>query len=142
MKFKLNEVTLAVQGISELSMFAEKSEKELPVKTAYWLARYLDKLNSESAPIEKTRMNLVRKHARKDKKGNPIFIKEKDKNGKDTDKDTNRYDISDMDAFQNEFIELTNEEIEIDFRPIKLADLGDVKPTILILAKLGKIIEE
>jgi len=130
MKFKLNEIRLATDGLGEIL------EKELPVKTAYWLARFLDKVNSENASMEKARINLVKKHAKKDDKGNPMFVKDKD------DKDTNQYDIPDMDAFQNEFIELTNEEVEIDFKPIKLEQLGDIKLKPLTLAKLGKIIEE
>ena len=130
MKFKLNEIRLATDGLAEIL------EKELPVKTAYWLARFLDKVNSENASMEKARINLVKKHAKKDDKGNPMFVKDKD------DKDTNQYDIPDVDAFQNEFIELTNEEVEIEFKPIKLEQLGDIKLKPLTLAKLGKIIEE
>lgn len=130
MKFKLNEIRLATEGLGEIL------EKELPVKTAYWLARFLDKVNSENASMEKARIILVKKCAKKDKKGNPLFVKDKD------GKDTNQYDITDMDAFQNEFIELTNEEVEIDFKPIKLEALGDIKLKPLTLAKLGKIIEE
>ena len=130
MKFKLNEIRLATDGLGEIL------EKELPVKTAYWLARFLDKVNSENASMEKARIILVKKHAKKDDKGNPMFVKDKD------DKDTNQYDIPDMDTFQNEFIELTNEEVEIDFKPIKLESLGDIKLKPITLAKLGKIIEE
>jgi len=130
MKFKLNEIRLATEGLAEIL------EKELPVKTAYWLARFLDKVNSENASMEKARINLVKKHAKKDDKGNPMFVKDKD------GKDTNQYDIPDVDAFQNEFIELTNEEVEIDFKPIKLEQLGDIKLKPITLAKLGKIIEE
>jgi len=130
MKFKLNEIRLATDGLGEIL------EKELPVKTAYWLARFLDKVNSENASMEKARINLVKKHAKKDDKGNPMFVKDKD------GKDTNQYDIPDMDTFQNEFIELTNEEVEIDFKPIKLEQLGDIKLKPITLAKLGKIIEE
>jgi len=130
MKFKLNEIRLATDGLAEIL------EKELPVKTAYWLARFLDKVNSENASMEKARIILVKKHAKKDDKGNPMFVKDKD------GKDTNQYDIPDMDTFQNEFIELTNEEVEIDFKPIKLEQLGDIKLKPITLAKLGKIIEE
>lgn len=130
MKLKLNEIRLATEGLNEIL------EKELPVKTAYWLARFLDKVTSENASIEKARLNLVKKHAKKDKEGNPMFIKDKD------GKDTNQYDIPDIDAFQNEFIELTNEEVEIEFKAIKLSDLGDIQLKPITLAKLGKIIEE
>uniref|UniRef100_A0A6M3K520 Uncharacterized protein n=1 Tax=viral metagenome TaxID=1070528 RepID=A0A6M3K520_9ZZZZ len=130
MKFKLNEIRLATEGLSEIL------QKELPVKTAYWLARFLSKVEAENASMEKARMNLIKKHAKKDKEGNPVFILDKD------GKSTSQYDIPDMEAFQNEFIELTNEEVEIDFKPIKLEQLGDINLKPIILAKLGKIIEE
>jgi hypothetical protein len=130
MKFKLNEIRLATEGLAEIL------ETPLPVKTSYWLARFLDKVNSENASMEKARIILVKKHAKKDDKGNPMFVKDKD------GKNTNQYDIPDIDAFQNEFIELTNEEVEIDFKAIKLEQLGDIKLKPLTLAKLGKIIEE
>jgi len=130
MKFKLNEIRLATEGLSEIL------EKELPVKTAYWLARFLDKVNSENASMEKARINLVKKHAKKDKDGNPMFILDKD------GKNTNQYDIPDINAFQDEFIELTNEEVDIEFKPIKLEQLGDIQLKPLTLVKLGKVIEE
>ena len=130
MKFKLNEIRLATEGLSEIL------EKELPVRTSYWLARFLDKVNSENASMEKARINLVKKHAKKDKDGNPMFVLDKD------GKNTNQYDIPDVNAFQDEFIELTNEEVDIEFKPIKLEQLGDIKLKPITLAKLGKIIEE
>jgi len=130
MKFKLNEIRLATEGLSEIL------EKELPVKTAYWLARFLDKVNSENASMEKARINLVKKHAKKDKDSNPMFILDKD------GKNTNQYDIPDINAFQDEFIELTNEEVDIEFKPIKLEQLGDINLKPIVFVQLGKLIEE
>ncbi len=130
MKVKVRELGNMRAGINEIVT------EKLPAKTAYWLFRFLNKLTSEINAFEKARINLAIRHAKKDKNGKPLM--EKDKDGKDI----NKYDILDKIAFEKEYMELTNEEIEIDWEPIKLANLGDVKLSILTLIKLGKIIKE
>lgn len=130
MKVKVRELRNMSAGINE------KITEKLPAKTAYRLFRFLNKLTSEINAFEKARVNLAIRYAKKDKNGKPLM--EKDKDGKDI----NKYDILDKIAFEKEYMELTNEEIEIDWEPIKLADLGDVKLSILDLIKLGKIIKE
>ena len=129
MKIKAGEIRFINEGLREIL------EKELPVKPAYWLARFLTKLNQETESFEKARVNLVVKHAKKDKEGKPLF--KKDAEGKKL----NEYDVPDMEAFNKEFLLLAEEEFEIDFKPIKLDDLGDIKIKPVILAKLEKIIE-
>jgi hypothetical protein len=130
MKIKVNEIKSIGEGLNEILEIA------LPIKTAYWLARLVNKLDSELKAFERVRMNLVTQHAKKDKEGKPLFKKDKD------GKDTNEVVVVDMEKFQKEFIELAEEDLDIDFKPIKLADLGDIKIKPIILAKLGKIIEE
>jgi len=107
---------------------------ELPVKPSYWLARIATKIDSELKAFETARMNLIKKHAKKDKKGNPLVIKDKD------GKPTNNFDVPDIEAFNKEFKELTEQEFEINVDPIKLDALGDIKIKPVILAKLEKII--
>lgn len=130
MKIKVGELKIIGEGLEEILT------KEIPIKPAYWLARFLNKLQSEFGAFEKARMHLIDKHVKLDENNKPLF--KKDKEGKDT----NRYDIADMDAFQKEFDQLAEEEIEIDFKPIKLADLGDIKIKPINLSKLGKVICE
>ena len=104
--------------------------KELPVKPAYWLARFLDKAGSEFKAFEKTRLKLVEKYAEKDKDGKPKMKKaEGDR--------PQQYDLSDagMKKFNEELAELGKE-------PIKLEQLGDIKLKPIVLVQLGKIIEE
>ena len=108
---------------------------ELPVKPSYWLGRIANKISSEQKVFETARMALVKKHAKKDKKGNPLVIKDKD------GKPTNSFDIPDMEAFNEEFKKLTELEIDIDIDLIKLDALGDIKIKPGILARLEKIIE-
>ena len=132
MKFTLNEVMAMQKGLDILLA------KELPVKTAYWLARFLDKIGSEFKAMETARIKLVEKYATKDKDGRPIMKKDKD------GKQLNEYDLtkSNMEKFQTEFAELGKEVFEIDFKPIKLEQLGDIKLKPIVLMQLGKIIEE
>jgi len=129
MKFKVGELKVIGEGLSEIL------EKELPVKPSYWLSRIAIKLDSELKAFEGARVKLVIKHAKKDEKGNPIVLK--DKSGKPT----RNYDVTDMDAFNKEYDELAEQEIEININPIKLDALGDINLKPVILAKLEKIIE-
>ena len=110
--------------------------KELPVKTAYWLARFLDKVGVEYKAFETARVKLAEKYAKKDKDGKPAMKKVKDM--------PDQYDITDdnMKKFNDELGELGKEEFEIDFKPIKLEQLGDIKIKPLVLVQLGKVIEE
>jgi len=130
MNFKVGEINSIEEGLNEIL------NKELPAKPAYWLARFLISLNNEFNASEKARLNLISKYAKKDKNGNPLTLMRKDKNGKDS----NEYDMADMKAFQKEFMQLNEEEFEIDFKPIKLEMLGDIKLKPITLARLGKII--
>ena len=129
MKIKAGEVKIINEGLRGIL------DIELPVKPAYWLARILTKMNQEAEPFEKARVNLVMKHAKKGKDGKPMFIKDKD------GKPTNDIDVADIGEFNKEFSVLAEEEFDIDIKPIKLEDLGDIKIKPVILAKLEKIIE-
>ena len=131
MEIKAGEFRNINEGLNEILNI------ELPVKPAYWLARFLTKLSEEEKAFEKARINLVTKHSKKDKKGKPVIITSKVEG-----KDVSNYDLADTEAFQKEFEQLVEEKIVIDFNPIKLADLGDIKLKPITLAKLGKIIEE
>jgi len=132
MKFSLNEIMGMNEGLNVILA------KELPVKTAYWLARFLDKVGSETKAMETARIKLVEKYAKKDKDGKPIFKKDKD------GKQLNEYDltVTNMKKFNEEFVELGKEEFDIDFKAIKLDQLGDIKLKPMVLVQLGKIIVE
>jgi len=132
MKFNLNEVMAMQSGLDVILA------KELPVKTSYWLARFLDKIGVEFKAMDKVRIKLIEKYAKKDKDGKPMMKKvEKGEQPKE-------YDLTDtnMKKFQAEYGELGKEEFEIDFKAIKLEDLGDIKLKPMVLIQLGKIIVE
>ena len=134
MKISLNEVRGMQAGLDVILA------KEIPIKPAYWLARFLDKIRVEMDAMEKARIKLVEKLAKKDKDGKPVMKKGKD--GKQLDPP--QYDLTDenMAKFQAEFDELGKEEFEIDFKPIKLDQLGDINLKPIVLVQLGKLIEE
>jgi len=134
MKISLNEVRGMQEGLDVILA------KEIPIKPAYWLARFLDKIRSEMEAMEKARMKLVEKLAKKDKDGKPVF--KKDKDGKQVE--PSQYDFTDenMAKFQAEFDELGKEEFDVDFKPIKLDQLGDINLKPIVLVQLGKLIEE
>lgn len=144
MKFTLNEVRGMTAGLDVILA------KELPVKIAYWLARFLDKISSEMKASETARIKLAEKLATKDKNGKFLF--KKDKDGKELEPQQYDFTKANNEKFQTEFTELGKEEFEIDFKPIKLADLDTeacekcgqkkfkIKP--IVLVQLGKIIEE
>ena len=131
MKISLNEVRGMQAGLDVILA------KEIPIKPAYWLARFLDKIRSEMGAMETARVKLVEKLAKKDKEGKPLMKKAKDG-------EPQSYDLTDenMAKFQEELAELGKEEFEIDFKPIKLADLGDITLKPIVLVQLGKLIEE
>jgi len=125
MKIKVGEIRPLIEGLEEIIKI------DLPVKPAYWLARYLTKIGEEAKAFDNVRVKLIDKYGKKDEKGKPIVNKK-----------TSNYEIEDTESFAKEFGELAEQEFEIDFKPIKLADLGDIKIKPIILARLSKIIEE
>ena len=129
MKLKAGELRNIGSGLMEILRI------ELPVKPSYWLGRIANKISSEQKVFETARMALIKKHAKKDIKGNPLVIKDKD------GKPTNNFDVPDIEAFNKEFEELNKQEFEISIDPIKLDALGNIKIKPVILAKLEKIIE-
>ena len=132
MKFTLNEVQGMQAGLDVILA------KELPVKTGYWLARFLDKVSAEFKAMDKVRIKLIEKYAKKDKDGKPMMKKVKD------GEQPKEYDITEanMVKFQAEFGELGKAEFEVDFKPIKLEQLGDIKLKPIVLVQLGKLIVE
>jgi len=134
MKFTLNGIMGMNEGLNVILA------KELPVKSAYWLARFLDKVSSETKAIEKTRILLAEQYAKKDKDGKLVF--KKDKDGKELQPQQYDFTKKNLEIFNNEFAELGKEEFDIDFKPIKLEQLGDIKLKPIVLVQLGKIIVE
>ena len=119
MKFNLIEIRALEQSLVKLN------DKELPIRIAFRLGKFLKKIYEELALIEKYRKDLVKKYSNgEDKSGNYEVIKDKEED------------------FKKEFSELLMEEIDIDFSPISISELGDISLTPVDMIRLDKIIYE
>jgi len=94
------EVFGAVQGLTQLS------EKELPVKVSYWIARLINKLDDGYKPIDKLRQELVQKHGSSDP----------EQHGQASIKP----DSENWTAFILDYNELMAMETEVDVEPVVL----------------------
>jgi len=127
MKIKLGDLKVAMEGFQVLA------EKDLPVKIAYWVGKTIKKLGSEFRDLEEGRQKLCVKHCKKDEAKNPVL--KTDEAGKQI------YNIPNMEAFNVELMELYNMEVDINFNPIPLDQIADVKIDSLTMMKLEKFIE-
>lgn len=123
MKLYLGELR---QMIDALPIFMEK---ELPVKTSYWLQKTLKQLMVEYEPFEATRQTLVKKHAKRGENGQLLI-------------EGTQYVLEDMDAFNEEYNEIAGQEIEIASEPIPIDAFGDIQIKGSDLAKLGALIKD
>lgn len=121
MKLKLGEVRPMLNGLQgdETGTGAGVLGEKLPVKTAYWLARALTQLRVEFEPFERARQKLVEAYAKK----HPKDLKEKGKivaKKGDMVRVGNVFLMEDMEAFNKEYNELADQEIEIKYEPIPI----------------------
>jgi hypothetical protein len=123
---KLGSINDIVYSMKELV------EKDLQIKVAYKLSKLLKILDNENQTFEEQRIKLFQKYGVKDENGNlKTYEGDKINIAKDN-----------LKLFNTEFKELCNIEINIDFEPIKLDDLGDIKLKTLTLYGLSDFIVE
>jgi hypothetical protein len=113
MNIKLGDLFVVRDLLNEILVPKDEAEIRIPVKTAYWLTKFMNKLQKEIKDYEESRIKLCVKHSEKDENGNPI-IKE------------NNYQIGSSETFQEEYNELKNIEIEIPFSQLTLEQFGDI----------------
>lgn len=121
-KIQLGELKDIAGGLNEIL------SKELPIKPAYWFGKLAKEIRKELLEFDENRMNLVKKYASRDEH-NELVIEE------------NKYKFNDISLFNSAFKELADTEIEIDFTPISLDQLGDVKISPMVMMGLEKFIE-
>ena len=105
----------ALKGI-QVSLF-ELTKNRLGMKLNHWVDRWIERIEKEIQFVEKSRIKLCEKYAKKDKEGKPLMKKEKDQQ---------IYDIEDVKGFEKEFGELLEQSIDIDLKPLILDD-KDIK---------------
>jgi hypothetical protein len=123
MQFTLGEIFGITRNMQKLT------DKELPISISYRLLKFLRDCSGEMETLEKTRIKLVEKYA------------EKKEEGAEEVKDLQVAEEH-RDKFQEEFTNLLAEEVEIDFEPISIGDLGNISMSTNDLIPMQKIIRE
>jgi len=119
MKLTLGEIYGLTRSMQKLT------DKELPIKISFRLYRFVKDCSIEMEILEKARVKLVEKYAIGPKDGDEIKVSDENKN-----------------KFQDEFSTLLSEEVEIDFEPISVNDLGDIFIATNDLIPMQKIFKE
>lgn len=104
MKIKLSEVVNNLENLQNLF------KNKLPVKVAYRLKRLSAKLDSELKTYDETKNALILEIA-KDLPDNTKITKE---------------NVEELKEFNKKHAELLDTEVEIDFEPINVEELGDI----------------
>lgn len=123
MKLTLGEIRPMVMTLPKVM------KERLPTKTAYWFARTLRELTEHMKDFEEARRGLLERYAKKDKKGKFVVV-----NGV--------YDVKNRKAFDKEFLELSNQEVEIRFEGVTLEQLGEADVRSIDMFNLGKLIKD
>ena len=153
MKLKLGELRPIIDALPKVL------EEKLPVKTSYWLARAAVDLTKEFQVFEETRKKLIEgKYGKRytknkkvddkvvEKKGELVMVESKDNKGNTV----STYALTDQEAFNKEFMELAEQEVEIKYEPRPIDDFvikdseGKEINTIkgMDLLGLGRLIKE
>ncbi len=104
MKLKLSQVVGSVESLKALL------ETKVPAKTAYWLSKLINnQIERELKAFNVARDNLIKEHGTEDE-DKSVSVKE----GK-------------MGEYNEKLVELLETEIEVEWNPLKIEDLGDIK---------------
>lgn len=113
-------ITIRLNDIlNSIPIFREISNKSLPIKTAYQLARLIRELDRESTTFDESRRKIIEKYA------------EHDENGefKQTDEGNVIIMPEQINACNQEMAELLDTEIEINVDPIEIESLASIELT-------------
>ena len=117
MKLTLAEIKNIEQPLKKLM------NKELDIKVAYGVAKFLRVINEELTDIEESRIKLVKKFSTSDEKTGQMQV-----------------DKEKQEDFFKEFSAFLNTEIEVSIEPIELESLGKLTFTPLDIIALDKVI--
>ena len=105
-------------------------EQQLPIRVAFRLTRLITRLNEEYSNLDATRKKLVEDYGTKIKESDPT-------NPSFTFSEENQK------KFTEDFENLLSEEVEIDWSPISIDDLGtDITLSVRELNAIGFIFKE
>lgn len=128
MKLKLGELRPMMDVLPEVI-----DREGLPSRATWWLGRALGDIQREFEPFEKARQNLIKKYATTDEEGEFITKQQGD---------LTVHVFEDQPAFEKEVSELSDEEIEIKYKPLSVDQLGTAQIKGTEFLKLGRLITE
>ena len=94
--------------------------QKLPLNVKYWLNDLAKRVKEQKDECEKLREELIKKYG-EEKDGAvqiPFFVKDAEGNDVQNEK---------MVSFQNEYASLLNEERDLEYKSIKLSDIGNLE---------------
>jgi hypothetical protein len=101
--------------------------KEMKLSLKYWLSDLSDKIVKEKEKVGKLREDLIKKHGTADDSGGisiPMYINQVfDENNKMVSADNNPV----YEAFQKEYQDLLEEDVNIEYKAINLSEVQDIK---------------
>jgi len=86
-------------------------EQQLPIRIAFKLTRLITRLNEEYTNLDTTRRTLLKKYGTESENSDP-------------NNPSYTFTPENQDKFSNEFGELLEEKVEIDWDPLSIDDLG------------------
>jgi len=121
MQIKVEKLMLAKDSLNKLL------SQELPVTTAFRLSKLAKQVIEELKTVEDNRIKLIKKYQEEPKEG---------------EKESNiRVAPENAAAFNQDFSELLNIEIGLDFEPISIGEISDVKLTAIDLINLDVFVK-
>jgi len=126
MKIQLRELRQAMPALNKI--FTMPFEN---AKLAYSIMKTSKKVLSELEDMEKIRLELIKKYAELDKKGNPVL-------------EGTQFKLKDPDKFEKEWLEFLEKEIDLDVWMIPFEAIENVQPPLSIaeMNTIDKFINE
>jgi hypothetical protein len=116
--------------LEDMNMLRAVSQKQLPVKVSYAIAKNIAKIDSELKVYEKERQKLIEQYAEKNKENK--IISDKDGNVK----------FKDIEAWNKDIKELLDIENEIEIHKFKFEELANIQISAEELRVIDYMIEE
>lgn len=104
MKIKLKQIVDSEESLAVLL------ETKIPVKTAYWLNRFVQKIQPELKNFSERRMELFKEFGEEDKENNKWSIKPEN-----------------SEKFVEEITKVLDIEVDVEIDKFKIEDLGDAQ---------------
>ncbi|MSS42476.1 hypothetical protein FYJ27_01820 [Anaerosalibacter bizertensis] len=116
--------------LTDISKLRTLSQKQLPVKVSYAIAKNISKIEKELLIYEQERQKLIDKYAEKDNEGKVVA----DKNG--------QIKFKDKENWEKDIKELLSIENEIDIHKFKIDELEGYSMTPAEIMSIEYMIEE